>query len=136
MNTQRASTVHPGMASPWMVPMTPAQKAHAEWALDPMGDFASDPNSEDEEFLYSEADLPTLDGMRLVFPGPSLAVDDILYRLTEQLRDMAEQAGKRYPSAAGTLAELIELTAARQGWVRTMGPGWREIKAAAPGRRP
>ena len=103
-----------------VVQMTAAQKEHAEWALDPMGDFAQ------ESDAYEEDDLPTIDGLVLIFPHPSLAVDDILYRLVEQLRDMADGACERYPIAAGYLAERIEKAARAAGWVRTMGHGWVE----------
>jgi len=96
------------------ISMTPAQKDQAEWALDPMGDFATD--GEADERLYGEGDLPTIDGAVLTFPRPSVAVDDILYRLTEQLRDMADQAGERYPRAATVLAEKIRVAAMLAGW--------------------
>ena len=107
------------------VELTPAQKSHAEWALDPMTDVVREDDLEDR--WYEEADLPTIEGSRLIFPRPSLAVDDMLYRLTEQLRQMAEQAHERYPLSAETLARKIKVAAAAEGWKRTMGPGWIEL---------
>jgi hypothetical protein len=106
------------------VHMTPLQRDHAEWALDPMADV---PDSDDSESRwYKSEDLPTISGATLIFPHPSLAVDDMLYRLVEQLGDMAEQAHERYPRSAGLLAERIKIAATAVGWHPTLGPGWRE----------
>lgn len=107
------------------ISITAAERGHAEWALDPMMDI---PDAED---WYTDADLPLVFKTELVFPSVSMAVDDLLYRLEEQLADMADQEGKRYPRAAGTLAQKIRDTAGVAGWRATMGRGWRELEAAS-----
>lgn len=93
-----------------------------------MGDVTREENAEDR--WYEEHDLPSITESVLTFPHPSIAVDDVLYRLTEQLRDMAEQAGERYPTSAATLAKKIEQAALAAGWTRTMSRGWIELKRA------
>lgn len=113
------------------ITLTRGEKAHAEWALVPMAELvseqASDPEPWDGERWYFETDLPRLEAGRMVFPKASMVVDDMLYRLTEQLRDMADGAGERYPRSAQTLADKIEAAALAAGWQRTMGHGWRQL---------
>lgn len=66
-----------------------------------------------EEFGYTAQDIPYVEGGALIFPTESAnAAADMLYRITEQINDMADQEGRdkgRRPStvAAAQLAEKI-----------------------------
>jgi len=96
--------------------MTKAEADIAAWALDAMIDYAGD-----EDAAYGESDLPTIAGTVLRFPT-TRSVSDILYRLEEQLPDMARQAGtQRSLRAAANLASKIREATGYTGSV-WMGP--------------
>ncbi len=101
------------------VRLTLAQKKHAEWALDAMGDMAGEPG------WYGEDDLPLVEDhgarheLALVFPTTG-AVDDILYRFEEQLPAMAHMDDPRAHTSsvasAQRLADKIRSAATTVGW--------------------
>ena len=85
--------------------LTLAEAEQASWAIDPMHDHASDDPAEGR---YSPEAVPDLDGLRMTFPTADRAVPlDMLYRLEEQLAEMAKDSGERYPRSARTLAAKI-----------------------------
>ena len=85
--------------------LTKAEADHADWALDPMRDHASD---DPEESRYPETAVPTLAGNQLTFPSDDRAVPlDMLYRLEVQLAEMAGGEGVRSSRSAKTLAQKI-----------------------------
>ena len=61
-----------------------------EWAIGAMEGFATE-----EDCDYKEEDVPRVNGNFLVIPGTSLrdnAIEDLIYRIEEQLPDVAEGA--------------------------------------------
>jgi hypothetical protein len=81
--------------------LTKSEADHADWALDPMRDYASD---DPEESRYPEKAVPTLTGNQLTFPSDDRAVPlDMLYRLEVQLAERGVRAAAR---AAGVSLEV------------------------------
>jgi hypothetical protein len=80
------------------VPVTARERDHAAWALDAMADLIGDP-----DWGYTAADLPTITESTLVFPN-AVMVEDMLYRLEEQLPDMAMQMDKPRSAYAAALS--------------------------------
>ena len=83
------------------IKLTEIQKDVAEWAIDPMQDFAKEP----EESGYGEKDVPYVEGVYLVFPTDSRdIVADFLYRIGEQLPDIIDSAtDEELPKARGQI---------------------------------
>lgn len=75
--------------------LTVAQAAAAEWALEPMEDYFAGLVEDGE--LAEVPPLPRVEGRVLIFTPDPDVVEDLRYRLTEQLPDMAEgrMAGER-----------------------------------------
>jgi hypothetical protein len=76
--------------------LTPAERDAAEWAIDPMSCYWAD-QVEDGE-VATMPDLPELVGDDLKLPEHEEVWADFLYRLEEQLPDMAhDQRGFESP---------------------------------------
>lgn len=74
--------------------LTKAQAKAIEWAISPMQDIALDPHMS-QDFGYGEAHLPKLEGNTLdISECNQDAIADLLYRIEEQLPDMAHDEGK------------------------------------------
>jgi len=96
--------------------VTRVEREILEWAMDAMEDFwASDPDDDGIEH-----ELPRLDHGKLVLPDDDDVIDDLLYRLEEQLSDMAEQECEQKRAARGAakagrnLAEKVRLAVGRR----------------------
>lgn len=69
------------------IALTPAEKDAADWAIDPMED------SKDELF-GEDAILPRIEGNFLVLHKNKDVLEDLIYRLTEQAKDMYRKIPK------------------------------------------
>lgn len=108
------------MATERRIKLTPAQVRHAEWALDPMADCAGD---EEGGFEYGPDDLPRVEGDELVFPtGNRAVIDDLVYRLREQLPDMAKDDYDARFAGSFRHASSVRAAAALADKVRELAP--------------
>jgi hypothetical protein len=109
------------------IKLTKAQAAWVQWALYPMVDFWTD----EEEArgrdgkVYSESDLPILNGLELTLSPVQEINSDLIYRMEVQAVDIATE-NEKYSSAraANAVAEKIradnpELAALKHGggWI-------------------
>jgi hypothetical protein len=95
------------------ITLTKAMREWAEWAVDAMADLSD----EEREGLHGSADapLPEIDGAVLMLPDCAAVIEDLLYRLEEQARDVSatdatspQQAAARHRAAVAlALARLI-----------------------------
>ena len=98
---------------PIVMTLTKAQADVAAWALDPMGEYAESGDAD-----YTPNDLPELRGVVLVLPNLG-SVSDLLYRLEEQLPDMAR--AECVPEGARVALNLAAKIRAVTGYT---GPVW------------
>ncbi len=107
-----------------VVSVTPAQAEIAKWAIEPMAEYSESPDAG-----FQEKDIPSVQkkaGSRvLVFPS-SLAVGDFLYRIEEQLPDMASHSDDEGRQPGSTNSHVA--AARRLGEkIRALTPGVRWI---------
>jgi len=71
-----------------VIPMTRGERDWAEWAIGGMPDYP-----EGREEMYGrdvpDSEMPRIEGMELIVPADPEVLDDLLYRLEEQARDVA-----------------------------------------------
>jgi hypothetical protein len=69
--------------------VTAVQASLIDWAIGGMDDYAE---SEDNEG-YGPEDVPRVEGLTVIFPTSNVEmIDDLLYRLEDQLPDVADAA--------------------------------------------
>lgn len=102
-------TSHWRGSGPMTFPMTQPMQDAASGALDTMADLG-----DDAEFGYEDGDLPRIEYGRLWFPN-SVMVTDLLYRLEEQLPDMAQQVQQPMSAGARLLAKKIRKVVTAHG---------------------
>jgi len=98
-------------SGPMTFPMTQPMQDAAAWALDAMADLVEDAES---GFGYEAGDVPRVEYGRLWFRN-SVMVTDLLYRLEEQLPDMACQVQQSVPAGGRLLAKKIRKVVAAHG---------------------
>lgn len=106
--------------------LTPSETDLVDWALDPMRESWCTENGcyERDGAMYQEGDLPTLDGDELTLSAVADINDDLEYRITEQMKDMADDQGGIYANgqadpermrALGTMRAIKSLSR-KCGW--------------------
>lgn len=123
------------------ITLTKAQASMAEWALDAMESYAFEEDNEG----YGEADVPKLKDLALNFPTSNdEMIDDFLYRLEEQLPDVADGADTDAQKngairTASNLADKIRAAfpeGAKMRDMRRRDPDWKPTSASAEGDTP
>lgn len=75
---------------PYNLLLTPVQRGHVEWALEAMREWVEHPGEDPEDGPgYTSIDLPELRGGTLYY-NTGEALNDLLYRIGEQLVDMTD----------------------------------------------
>lgn len=108
--------------------VNPKERDQIAWALDAMKDYWSDKGNIEDHGFSEPPKLPEINGSKLNTDGvPSEVMDDLKYRLTEQLQDMAEnEDGDQKKTARGAA------TAARSAWKKIAASGKTNADTPAP----